>query len=57
MKVLVIDVGGTNVKVGFAGRAEPIKIPSGPTMSASKMAAEVTKVAAEVGKSGEHLVP
>ena len=36
-KVLVIDVGGTNVKIFAAGQKEPFKIPSGPTMTASKM--------------------
>jgi polyphosphate glucokinase len=36
--VLVIDVGGTNVKIYCTGHEpEPIKIPSGPTMTASKM--------------------
>jgi len=36
-KVLVIDVGGTNVKIFAAGQKEPFKIPSGPTMTAGKM--------------------
>lgn len=46
MKVLVIDVGGTNVKVSVTGRKEPIKIPSGPEMTAARMAAEVKKATA-----------
>ena len=29
MKVLVVDVGGNNVKVGTTGRGTPLKIPSG----------------------------
>jgi polyphosphate glucokinase len=37
MKVLVIDVGGTNVKVLATGRREPRKIASGPTLTASQM--------------------
>jgi predicted NBD/HSP70 family sugar kinase len=37
MKVLVIDVGGTNVKVLATGRKEPRKIASGPTLTASQM--------------------
>lgn len=37
MNVLVIDVGGTNVKVSATGRKEPIKIPSGPEMTAQQM--------------------
>lgn len=41
--VLVIDVGGTNVKVGMADRA-PIKIPSGKTMTAAGMAEAVLEV-------------
>src|SRR5271163_4256605 len=36
-KVLVIDVGGTNVKMLATGQKEPLKIPSGPTMTAQKM--------------------
>jgi len=36
-KVLVIDVGGTNVKMLATGQKEPRKYPSGPTMTAEKM--------------------
>jgi len=39
--ILAIDVGGTNVKVLGTGQKEPIKIPSGPTMTAKKMVKEV----------------
>lgn len=46
MRILVIDVGGTNVKVGTAGRKTLLKIPSGPTMTASRMAAAVRKATA-----------
>jgi polyphosphate glucokinase len=42
MKVLVIDVGGTNLKVSRGG-ATPIKVPSGPKMTAGKMADAVLK--------------
>jgi polyphosphate glucokinase len=41
MKVLVIDIGGTNVKVASTDMRVPIKIPSGPTMDAAKMAEDV----------------
>ncbi|HWE36311.1 MAG TPA: hypothetical protein VG406_07035 [Isosphaeraceae bacterium] len=41
MNVLVIDVGGTNVKVLATGREESIKIASGQTMNAEKMATDV----------------
>ncbi len=40
--VLVIDVGGNNIKVGTAYNP-PIKIPSGKTMTAARMAAAVLK--------------
>lgn len=33
-KILVIDVGGTNMKVLATGHATPRRIPSGPTMTA-----------------------
>jgi polyphosphate glucokinase len=33
VKTLVIDVGGTNVKVLITGRRVPVKIPSGPAMT------------------------
>jgi len=39
--ILAIDVGGTNVKVLASGQKEPIKIPSGPKMTAKKMVREV----------------
>src|SRR5262249_51242142 len=44
MKVLVIDVGGTNIKVSTG--SEPVKIPSGPDMTAARMADEVKKATA-----------
>jgi polyphosphate glucokinase len=37
MPILVIDVGGTHVKLLATGRKEPIKIPSGPEMTANRM--------------------
>ena len=40
-KILVIDVGGTHVKVLATGQKEPVKIPSGPTMTAKKMVKKV----------------
>jgi polyphosphate glucokinase len=41
MKVLVIDVGGTHVKLLATGRRVPVKIDSGPHLSAAVMAREV----------------
>jgi polyphosphate glucokinase len=42
-KVLVIDVGGTNVKLLATGQKEPRKYPSGPTMTPRKMVQLVKK--------------
>jgi polyphosphate glucokinase len=39
--VLVIDIGGTNVKVASNLQRVPLKIPSGPEMTAQKMAEQV----------------
>jgi predicted NBD/HSP70 family sugar kinase len=39
--ILVIDVGGTNVKVIATGRKVPVKIPSGQKMTAKSMVKEV----------------
>ena len=44
-KVLVIDVGGTHVKILATGQKEPRKIDSGPTMTARLMVAAVKKLA------------
>ena len=46
-KVLVIDVGGTNVKILMTGKREPRKVPSGPEMTASGMVAAVQQLAAD----------
>jgi polyphosphate glucokinase len=46
-KVLVIDVGGTNVKLLATGQKEPRKYPSGPTMTPKKMVALVKKAVAD----------
>jgi polyphosphate glucokinase len=37
MKVLVIDIGGTSIKVLATGQRAAIKIPSGPRMTARKV--------------------
>ncbi|NYF77757.1 ROK family protein [Granulicella arctica] len=41
MKVLVIDIGGTNIKVASTDTRVPIKIPSGPTLTAKQMVDDV----------------
>jgi hypothetical protein len=44
-RVLVIDVGGTNIKLLATGQKVARKIPSGPSMTASKMVREVKNCA------------
>ncbi|MGD1071298.1 MAG: ROK family protein [Bryobacteraceae bacterium] len=44
--ILVIDVGGTNVKLVDAHHDAPVKIPSGPTMTAQLMIAAVKEATA-----------
>jgi polyphosphate glucokinase len=46
-RVLVIDVGGTNVKMLVTGQKEPLKIPSGPEMTSSKMVRVVKDAVAD----------
>jgi polyphosphate glucokinase len=46
IRVLVIDVGGTHVKILATGSRTPIKIDSGPAMTARRMVAAVRKAAA-----------
>ncbi len=41
MKTLVIDIGGTNVKVLATGRKGPVKIPSGRDMTPQKMVSAI----------------
>jgi polyphosphate glucokinase len=47
MKVLAIDIGGTNVKILAAGQTEPRKFPSGRTLTPRRMVATVKKLAAD----------
>src|SRR5271169_871106 len=44
MNVLVVDVGGTHVKVLVTGEGEPRKFSSGPTLTSQQMVAGVKKV-------------
>ena len=46
-KILVIDIGGTNVKILATGHNEVRKIPSGPTLTPVKMIVEVKKNSAD----------
>src|SRR5579864_4045215 len=43
MNVLVVDVGGTHVKILATGQKEPCKLASGPTLTAQQMVSEVRK--------------
>jgi len=47
MRVLVVDVGGTHVKVLATGEKAPRECASGPTLTAGQMVAGVKKVTAE----------
>ncbi len=49
MKVLVIDVGGTHVKLLATGQKQKLEFPSGPRMTARKMVAEVKKAVKAAG--------
>jgi polyphosphate glucokinase len=45
-RVLVVDVGGTHVKVLATGSRIPVKLPSGPALTPRKMVSAVRKAAA-----------
>ena len=47
MKILVIDIGGTNVKMLASGQRTPRKFPSGPGLTPRQMAAGVKQVGQE----------
>jgi polyphosphate glucokinase len=47
MNVLVVDVGGTHVKVLATGRKEPRKFDSGPTLTARRMVSAVKRLAGD----------
>jgi polyphosphate glucokinase len=47
LKILVIDIGGTNVKVLATGQKERRKFPSGPRMTPRQMVAGVKKLVAD----------
>jgi polyphosphate glucokinase len=45
MKVLVIDIGGTHVKILATGQQEPRRFVSGPTLTPAQLTATVKKLA------------
>ncbi len=46
MKILVVDVGGNNVKLLATGQKAPTKVPSGPRLTARRMVTLVKKATA-----------
>jgi polyphosphate glucokinase len=46
-KILVIDVGGTHIKVRRTGHTEERKIDSGPTVTAAKMVRDVKRITSD----------
>src|SRR5947209_698622 len=46
MKILVIDIGGTHVKVIATGQKNPVLVPSGPDLTPKKMVAAVRQATA-----------
>src|SRR5213080_3369971 len=47
LNVLVIDIGGTHVKVLATGQAQPREFPSGPTLTPKYMVSGVKKLTAD----------
>jgi polyphosphate glucokinase len=47
MKILVIDVGGTNLKLKLSDNSEVRKVPSGPQLTAQQMVAAVRQATAD----------
>jgi predicted NBD/HSP70 family sugar kinase len=47
MNILVIDIGGTNVKIWTSGEEEKLKIPSGKTLTPDVMIQKIHEVTAD----------
>jgi polyphosphate glucokinase len=47
MKILVIDIGGTTIKLLATGHRKPVKIPSGPKLTPTHMAQLVRQAVAD----------
>ena len=52
MKILVLDIGGTNLKIYATGHLDAIKIPSGPTFTPKKAVKAVQDATAGWAYSG-----
>jgi predicted NBD/HSP70 family sugar kinase len=46
MRILVVDIGGTHVKVLATGRRTPVRLPSGPDLNPTEMVKTVKAAAA-----------
>jgi predicted NBD/HSP70 family sugar kinase len=46
MKILVLDIGGTNLKIYATGHLEAVKVPSGPTFTPKKAVKAVQEATA-----------
>ena len=47
MQILVVDVGGNNVKLLVTGQEQPLKLHSGPTMTPGEMVAMIRQATAD----------
>ena len=47
MKILVVDIGGNNVKLLVTGQKTPRKVPSAPNLSPGRMVAAIRKATAD----------
>jgi polyphosphate glucokinase len=47
MKILVIDIGGTTIKLLATGHRKPVKIPSGPKLTPTRMVQLVRRAVAD----------
>ena len=47
MKILVIDIGGSHVKLLATGKRTPLRLPSGPSLTPQLMVAEVLSATTE----------
>ena len=48
MRVLAVDIGGTNVKILASGEKQPRRFPSGPGLTPKKMVAGVKEMALDL---------
>src|SRR4051795_6354308 len=47
MRILVVDIGGTHVKILATGRRPPVRLPSGPDLTPTEMVKSVKAAAAD----------